>query len=306
MSVAIPQPVSPTRAVYLETSRRLEERLRLGRPVVDEEIDLSEAYLRLGRYHDAVALLEPAALSQRNFMVLANLGTAYQLSGQDTVGLLYLQKAVRKDSWPTRWPGWSEQQLAWCRRAEEFQQRLLSTRIAESRSQAPGRARPAEAPDDLFGVTIEDTSGRYQAAGLSAAQQRQLPSDAEALVQQLLVWLPADTRLYWLLGELLRARGDVEGAFAILDECAWARGYDSASLRAHRQVLQEARAVIAAQVAPPATEPDEAPSGWRFNAPWVMAVGGGAALLVAGLLYLQVREQLKRHRGGSRFSRGGS
>ena len=43
--------------------------------------------------------------------------------------------------------------------------------------------------------------------------------DAAAVVQQLALWLPADGRLLWQLGEIANATGDVRTAANILDGC---------------------------------------------------------------------------------------
>jgi hypothetical protein len=148
--------------------------------------------------------------------------------------------------------------------------------------------------DDLFGMHFVGTGGHYQPGGLKASERERLPRDAAAIVQQLLVWLPGDTRLYWLLGEVMNATGDVSGAADVLDECLWTRRYDAPTLRAHRQTL---RAALPKPV--PLSLPDEppvveVPAGWRADRTLITVVGAGAAACISILLYLQVRESRRK------------
>ncbi|MBI1918247.1 MAG: DUF3299 domain-containing protein, partial [Planctomycetes bacterium] len=72
-----------------------------------------------------------------------------------------------------------------------------------------------------------------------------------ASVQQVALWLPADGRLLWLLGELAASHGDVRTAAAIMDGCVTEFGLRSAELRRHRRLLREAADKLAK--APPGT-----------------------------------------------------
>ena len=93
-----------------------------------------------------------------------------------------------------------------------------------------------------MGCISSGRTGNTYAGRISAEELKKLPPDAIAIVQQLLIWLPGDARLYWLLGELLNAEGDVSSAATVFDECLWTRRYDSPLLREHRQVVQQANA----------------------------------------------------------------
>jgi hypothetical protein len=59
-------------------------------------------------------------------------------------------------------------------------------------------------------------------------------------VQQLALWLPADGRLLWQLGELANAHGDVRTAAAILEGCVTEFAMGSADLRSRRQIYRAA------------------------------------------------------------------
>ncbi len=61
-------------------------------------------------------------------------------------------------------------------------------------------------------------------------------------MQQLLIWLPEDTRLYWLLGELYNAQGgakNIQSARMIFEELAGFNGLGvrAAELAEHRKDL---------------------------------------------------------------------
>jgi tetratricopeptide (TPR) repeat protein len=287
--------VPKSRAHYLEKRDQLEARLRAGTITIAERIDLSAYLIRLRQAEQAVEVLTPAgAQERRNFMVFANLATAHEQAGRLDRALSYLE--LLKDIWPSEWPGFTKEQLAWFREAEKYHLRLVRLRYREA---ARGQRAAAE-PDDLFaGVRFVGDSGKYEAGKLAAAERAKLPPDALALVQQLVLWLPDDTRLYWLLGELYNATGDVETAARIFEECVWSRRYDAADLRAHRQVVQEARpkaeSVFAALPEPAAAPPADAPS-WLPDARHLLVVGGVAGLLILLLVYLQVREFRRRRR----------
>jgi hypothetical protein len=110
-------------------------------------------------------------------------------------------------------------------------------------------------------------AGAYQPGALAAAERAKLPPDAIPIVQQLLFWFPQDARLYWLLGELYAADGNLAAADTIFDQLTWGRQYGNRkALMDHRQVVREALKVqpkkTAAEDVPlvqPPTPPDEAP-----------------------------------------------
>jgi hypothetical protein len=65
------------------------------------------------------------------------------------------------------------------------------------------------------------------------------------VVQQLALWLPADGRLLWQLGELANAHGDVRTAAAILDGCVTEFAIASPVARERRRVYRAAADEIA-------------------------------------------------------------
>src|SRR5262249_19700703 len=127
--------------------------------------------------------------------------------------------------------------------------------------------------------------GEYEPGKLAAAEREKLPKDAVAQVQQLVIWLPHDTRLYWLYGELLNAEGDVKAARDVFAECVDTRRYNAKALLEHRQILNSAAEETTA---------DDAKVSWLPEQWQLYLVGGAAAGLVLALVYFQVRELRRR------------
>jgi tetratricopeptide (TPR) repeat protein len=316
LGIGIGQPLgstqsdSPKRQHYLARTTELQAKLRTGRITVPERVSLSAYLIRLRKYDEAVQVLEPVAAQERqNFMLFANLATAHQLAGRLDRALAYLQQV--KLLWPSSWSGLTKQQLDWFRTAEKYHLELVKQRYRELAGRTTGRAREQETLDDLFHgqtgpVHFTGDSGQYEAGKLAAVERAKLPTEALAIVQQLIIWLPDDTRLYWLLGELYNANGDVEAAGKIFDDCVGnVRRFSAPDLRAHRLVVQEAKPKAASSVFDLATDRVNTPASkapasgspsWLPGRFQLVAVGGVAALAVLALGYFQIREMRRRRR----------
>jgi hypothetical protein len=209
---------NPGRARYEAEAARLARLAGERKLTAEESADLGALYVRLGEPGRALEVLRPAQRDDpRNFHLAANLGTAWQLQGDLPQAGAALEQAVRLV--PARL-------LA----AEQ-----LHLKLVRLRSRQP---RDAQELDDLFGVKYVGPRGGFEPGALAADQRKKLPAEAVALVQQLALWLPADGRLLWQLGELAAAHGDVATAAAILDGCVIEFGMRAADLRAHRQALR--------------------------------------------------------------------
>jgi hypothetical protein len=291
-NVANEQFQTPLRKKYLDQRTELQVKARTGRITTEERVNLSEYLIRLRQFGKAIDLLTPVLAQERsNFMVPANLATACQQDGQLIRAREYL--SITKEMMPREWPGLTVEQLKWYRRAEEFQLKLVRLRNQELVGQPSGKAKPPETVDNLFDVAFVGENGHYEAGKIAPDQKAKLPRDAIAIVQQLLVWLPDDTRLYWLLGELMNAEGDVPAAATVFDECVWTRRYDAAALRVHRQIVQAAL---------PTPEVAESVQ-WAPDRRQLQIVLGLIGLLVAVLAYWQLREFRRRRGSGSLASR---
>jgi tetratricopeptide (TPR) repeat protein len=234
---------SEWRKAYLREAAELEERKRIGGLGMLDRISLGACLIRLGRFSQAFTLLdEGVRAADRNepgrFLLLLELARVYQ--EDETL----LQRAVDTQSealhcWPAMWAGWSREEWAWYRRVEKFSLDLLQARqraAAAPRGDPPGL-------DALFpGVSFGGLRDDYEAGGVSFEVSNRLPVDAEQIVLQLLFWRPFDPRLTWLYGELLNARGDIPGAFQMLEEAS--RPLEAnRELHRHLTVLRFARGI---------------------------------------------------------------
>src|SRR5262249_12268800 len=100
-----------------------------------------------------------------------------------------------------------------------------------------------------------------------------------------------DYRLYWLLAELLNAKGDVQTAFAILDECVKTQGMINIPLlKYHRSILTDTLAK-ARQVSKPSPTQDAA--SWSLE-PWQVLVARAGLLVICLFIMFQIKQVLRR------------
>ncbi|HVS38834.1 MAG TPA: DUF3299 domain-containing protein [Gemmataceae bacterium] len=233
-------PVTPIRKRYQDEADKLAKSLKNGTLSPDEIADLGAVYLRLGETAKAIEVLSPAQRDHpQNFRIAANLGTAWQLSGDLDQAAACLEQSAQLA--PGRY-----------QRAEKLHLRLVRLRRTEPRDWKD--------VDDLFGVNYVGADGKYAMGRLDDAQRKALPDDAPALVQQLGLWLPTDGRLLWQMGELAAVNGDVTTAAAILDGCVTEFGLRSPELRLHRKMLRQAADALAASSDPNAQPTHDANS----------------------------------------------
>jgi len=185
-------PQSPLRETYLAAVKKLKDRATSA----DELADLGALHLRLGQTDRGLEVLRNAARKHpEHLRIAANLGTAWQMSGDLEQAAAALEEAVRLA--PAKLKPFEESHL-----------KLVRLRAKEGKGKA-------EAVDDLFG-------GKP-------------PANAAAIVQFLALALPADGRLLWQLGEIAYSHGDVPTAAAILDGCVTEFAMGAKDLREHRQ-----------------------------------------------------------------------
>jgi tetratricopeptide (TPR) repeat protein len=298
---------------------------------VEQRLELSTYLVRLGRFRDAVNLLAPAQFQERdNFLVLSNLATAEQLDGKPLRAYDYLAAALRL--WPKEWSalpearrtwlekqiGWEESDFRWYREVETYQLKLLRLRSKEALLPA------GELPQNVDGIfdnaesptgklQFVGPSGKFEAGKIAPDQQAKLPKNAIEIVEQLLIWMqpPFDYRLYWLLGELFNAEGDVSSAQKVFKEIAgkWAPKPDPNKAGSFSRtpdlpaLFKEHLEILGAQA--PAREPQPAPADVQQLSPrppvdWKAAgVGFGGGMVVAFLLAWQLRESRRRRTTGT-------
>lgn len=286
-----------------------------------------EAYLiRRRKYVEAIELITPQIFRERqNFLQMSNLSMAYFLAGQEPHRAVdYLKQTL--ETWPAslqaagplepvlKEMGWDERSLQFFKDTEKVLLKLFRLRATELRRKT---TELPQAADDLFDVKFIGDSGKFEARKLAADQRAKLPANALDIVQQLLIWMPDDPRLYWLLGELYNARAeggrhkllskkeqkqaaeqqaeDFKAAVKIFDYLA---GYNGPlRVPACRDQLQVLRAASPPEI--PADEDDDrsTPVDWR-----ALGVGFMGGALVAFLAYWQVRE-LRRRRQKEKVKR---
>lgn len=203
-----------------------------------DRIRLAILRIRLREFDPALMELQQAyAANPRDFYAMSALGTVYQQMGQVPEAVRYLEAA--RDLFPADFPG-SPAQIAAVRDLLAAQLKLARLRFREQAGRPGRRPSPPVDVDDLFGVRFVGPSGQYEPGNLAPDQKAKLPANAIATVQQLLLWLPDDARLYWLLGELYAADGELENALSVFEECLNVRRLDAPLLKQHRQAVRDA------------------------------------------------------------------
>jgi tetratricopeptide (TPR) repeat protein len=295
-SLAAMPPGQPTKDRYLGRRRALETLVREGRASNDDRMALSAIMMRLGENAQAISLLRDAPLLVRSDpLAAAQLSTLMALEGKYEDAATYCRQAL--EAWPAARAPYTPAQLKSSKRAEQYCLRFYRSRALE---RAKGATNVRE-PDDLFGLRFATSDAMYGPGRLAAEEQKKLPDDALGILEQMLLWMPSDTRLYWQYAELLNARGDPGQAAQVMDECLWNRRYDAPLLRQHRQILREAitqsakvgQTVESGDVALRLPEPGPAAS-WHVDRGLVVAVGVLAAMVVVYLAYQQVRESRRK------------
>jgi tetratricopeptide (TPR) repeat protein len=299
---------SEKRVHYLAKKDELERKLQAGAISLEERVNLSAYLQRLRKYDEASQVLEPAvAEGQKNFMIFANLATAQEQAGRSDRAIYYQTQLLK--FWPAQRPGFTQEHLDWYQKVETYYQDLLKLRQRETALQGGARPRSPTSLDDLFKQEVHfvGESGKYEAGKLAAKERAKLPKDAVAIVQQLLVWTPDDTRLLWLLGELYNSQGEISAADKIFNICGgWNRGLTAPEFKAHRQLVFLAAKEVkpktleipitpTPQTGASETQSDQgAASDWRPDTRTMLIVGIVAGLVVAFLAYLQIRVMRKR------------
>jgi len=271
-------------------------------PTMDELAVHGADLLRLGNdpppgdpgfYVDkAVNLLAPHTRDRNlNYFLLTTLAEVHLARGETREAIAVHDSALIDAEMPATVKGWSEPQRKWIKKLDdEYVPHYLHIRLAEKESLAnPDR----EEPTPLFPlpaknqpadpVRFVNDAGEYQVGSLEAAQRAKLPPDAIAVTQQLLLWFPSDTRLYWLLAELYAADGKLAEANEVFFQCTWSKKYGNRRiLMEHRHAVE--KAVEDRRRAEEQAALDAYPVSLRMI--WVYF---GAVVLIAAVAFLRGR-----------------
>lgn len=301
---------NPDRQAFLQRVQQGGQRpASNGREAAMRATDL----LRLGKIDAALNMLSPRLRDPRpDYFVAIVLGHIYAERGDWKTALRYHQEGLLDARFPSQVPGLNEQQRQWWEKldrdyvphyyrlrlyeAEERQGKTPTelARLAEEEQVLGLFPLPERGQDSVQPVRFINDHGEYEPGRLAAAERAKLPPDALAIVQQMLFWYPGDTRLFWLLGELYAAEGNVDAAFQIFDACTWGRQYGNRRLlMEHRHIVDSFRQRQAASRSPvdepllgpsssqPAAPEEPAPISMRSIALYFVLVGL-VALLALG------------------------
>ncbi len=300
---------NPDRARYLARVQARKSKRNL--PPLETAAQAADM-IRLGNtdagffVNDALDLLFPRTRDRSpNYFVLTTMAQIHLLRDEHSEALSRHQSALLDSEMPPEVEGWTKEQRDWIKKLDEDYV-LHYLHIRRTERETRGKAAPEdEEPTPLFPLPQRDRpaepvkfvndAGQYEPGTLAAAEKAKLPPDAIAIVQQLLLWFPTDTRLYWLLGELYAANGELDSAQKILDECAWSRQYGNRQLlMAHRGAITDA--IEQQRLAAEKAAEDAFPISMRMI--WIYF---GAVALIAVLAAIRV---LSRRSRGQRAGLG--
>jgi hypothetical protein len=192
---------------------------------LEQKLNYSAVLIRRGRAFEAARFLGNVQQEYPdNFVVLSQYATANLFSGDrdfERESARVMKEALKK--WPNSWNdlkedekkfltsfGWHEFDFDRYRRYEVLFERLMVNRLKEKKQQE--KKQPvAETVDPIFldakgePIRFLNEKGEYEAGRIAAPDKDQMPRDAVEAVEQLLIWMPNDERLLWLLAETFNA-----------------------------------------------------------------------------------------------------
>jgi hypothetical protein len=185
--------------------------------------------------------------------VFTTLAQARAARGEWAEALTYHQAALLDSEMPAQVKRLTKEQRDW---QAKLDRDYVLHYYRVNKQEAEARPRPGPEAEDVYPlfpvpergrphapVRFVNDAGHYEPGVVAASEKAKLPPDAVAVVQQMLLWFPNDSRLYWLLGELYAADGKLDEARKVMDECvSEARQYGN------RKVLMEHRTAVRAAV----------------------------------------------------------
>jgi tetratricopeptide (TPR) repeat protein len=247
-----PKPGS-LRVYYEKQLAQVLDKQKSGNLSAADRVNLSACLIRMGRYAKAQEVLEESlrvvqASEPNRVLLLLNLASIYQEDDNLMPRGIQMQREALA-SWPPLLLAWTRQESEWYRHVEEYTLALMEIRNNEAIRQGGRPPREQPSYDKLFPREERDPAkkiqyvgpgGEYEAGIIAWKEWDRLPTDAEQVILQLLLWRPHDARLLWQYGELLNARGMVDWGYTILndrvrDNSRWR----NRELDRHIQVLRE-------------------------------------------------------------------
>jgi hypothetical protein len=206
---------------------------------LEDHLNYSVVLIRRGKTDEAVGMLRQLdeehqddaivknadlVFGKMRFLVLSHCATAYFLATNADFKMNsvdYMEDSLK--NWPKSWYDLSEEQktylttLGWeetafdrHRRYETYLLKLMKHRRHEERLKNKKqtvlvRVDPIFEDDPKKPIRFLNEAGTFEPGKIAKAEWEQLPNDAAEIVEQLLIWMPQDHRLLWLLGEVLNA-----------------------------------------------------------------------------------------------------
>lgn len=306
---------------HKELVRSVRERMKRGNLTPEETLSLCNDLLRLRRDDWAIRkarnLLQPLTRNLpdgREFLTLAHLSHANYLPISLTEGR-NLPRAAHMLEWaldqpfPASMPELTPKQLTWYRRLEKDYYLPFINHRANDKRRPDGHdvldpIFPGPAAKGLAPVRYVGESREYEPGALAAAEKAKLPPDAIAIVQQMILWDPDDSRLWWQLAELYNAFGDLESAsqvFAMLLDFTSPLRLNVREVKDHARAVDEALTIqrtIAEQMRAAKERQEEAARREAEHKQRMreLAVGSGVGLVLLFVTYWQTREFIRRRR----------
>jgi hypothetical protein len=317
---------TPIRERYL----LLEAAGREGLPnfkTLEQKLNYSAVLIRRGKAYEAVQILQALERTE-NFLVLSQLAMAQFLSGNFRDKAVVTQQQAL-DLWPETLDKVDPEQrnflelagirsdydLQEFRKIEGYLRRLMVLRHKEGLKPPKG-----ETVDEIFldddrkPVRFLNEDGKFEVGRIARDEKAKLPRNAVEYVEQLLIWMPTDQRLKWLLGEVLNASamdlkdGDprnemIRSTYRIFQQLDGFSGvtYGAAAIKERRRALEEVVEKLPPIRAIDPTEfkirPPEQPDQDVYNYDWWRTLGVGFATgLVVGMFALWQFQEVRRRR----------
>ena len=175
---------------------------------------------------EALNRVKPLVLDRRpSYFALTTLAHVHAARGEWREAFDNQDFAI-ESGMPAEVKGWSKPQRDWLARVDrDF---VLPYYLIRMKEASAPRANPAD--EDIYPlfpaaergkphhpVRFVNDAGVYEPGALAASERAKIPTDAIPVVQQMMLWFPSDTRLYWLLAELYAAERQFGPARDIMD-----------------------------------------------------------------------------------------
>jgi hypothetical protein len=230
---------------------RIADRKKNPKPTTLDTLALASDLLSVAQADEALSLVKPLDNPRRpDYLVSTTLAHVHAMRQEWGTAVEKLRSVtVFGDAeMPPTVKGLSKAQRDWVERLDRdyvlayFTLKSKEGKIDPENEDVPPLFPLVERNKPHAPVRFVNDKGEYEPGTIAAAEKAKLPPDAIAIVQQMVLWFPGDTSLYWLLAELYSADGQINEALVILKECADTRKYSG------RRLLMEHRGALMAEV----------------------------------------------------------